>query len=81
MVRSAETHEEVLNGIVQYAESAGLHVVRMDYSPITGPEGNIEFLAEIIEKNDRKETISSSFIHDLVAEAHNSLCSTEKSRD
>ena len=81
VVRSAETHEEVLNGIVQYAESAGLHVVRMDYSPITGPEGNIEFLAEIIEKNDQKGTISSSFIHDLVAEAHNSLCSTEKNRD
>ena len=65
VVRSSETHEEVLNGIIQFAESAGLHVLRLDYSPITGPEGNIEFLAEIIRKN----------------EAHSHLLSAEKGTD
>ncbi len=81
VVRSSETHEEVLNGIIQFAESAGLHVLRLDYSPITGPEGNIEFLAEIIRKNESSEVISKDFVHDLVIEAHSHLLSAEKGTD
>ena len=73
VVRSAETHEEVLNGIIEFAESAGLHVYRLDYSPITGPEGNIEFLAEIAPKQDGSRVIAPEEIRRIVAEAHKNL--------
>ena len=73
VVRNTETHEEVLNGIVQFTESAGLHIRRMDFSPITGPEGNIEFLAEIRKKTGEASPVSEEEIHRIVAEAHQTL--------
>ena len=76
VVRNPEIHEEVLNSIVQYADSIGLHVYQLDYSPITGPEGNIEFLAEIYQKNDEDTCISRDLIHHVVAEAHEKLLHT-----
>ena len=73
VVRNAETHEEVLNGIVAFAENAGLHVYHMDYSPITGPEGNIEVLAEIAAKHGNEEMIQPEEIRRIVEEAHHQL--------
>ena len=73
VVRDAATHEEVLNGIVEFAESAGLHVYRLDYSPITGPEGNIEFLAEIAPKHGTVCMIAREEVHKIVGEAHRVL--------
>jgi 23S rRNA (cytidine1920-2'-O)/16S rRNA (cytidine1409-2'-O)-methyltransferase len=73
VVRDALTHEEVLNGIVEFAESAGLHVYRLDYSPITGPEGNIEFLAEIAPKHGTVCMIAREEVHKIVGEAHRVL--------
>ena len=70
VVRDAATHEEVLNSIVQFTESSGLHVYNMDYSPITGPEGNIEFLAEIAYKEGTNKAISPEEVQRIVAEAH-----------
>ena len=70
VVRNADTHEEVLNGIVQFSESAGLHVYQLDYSPITGPEGNIEFLAEIAPGREDAELITPERIRSIVQEAH-----------
>ena len=76
VVRDAGTHEEVLNGIISFAETAGLYVCRLDYSPITGPEGNIEFLAEIAYKNEMSGTIAREKVHEIVSEAHRILLHT-----
>lgn len=73
VVRNPEVHEEVLGGIVRFAEESGLHVFRMDYSPITGPEGNIEFLAEIAKGSGEEPVISGETIHAIVTEAHEKL--------
>ena len=73
VVRSEATHEEVLKDILLFCESHELHICRMDYSPITGPEGNIEFLAEIRRKEVQDSVISEEEIHRLVLEAHQSL--------
>ena len=78
VVRSALTHEEVLNGIVLFSDSIGLHVSKLDYSPITGPEGNIEFLAEIIPKCERAHLIGEEEIHSVVSDAHRHLFTVEK---
>ena len=70
VVRDPAAHAEVLRGIAAFAETFGWRVVRMDYSPITGPEGNIEFLAEIRVRDGEEPVISETEIADLVAEAH-----------
>lgn len=44
VVRDIKVHEEVVRDIVQYAYSIGYSIVGLDYSPIKGPKGNIEFL-------------------------------------
>ena len=73
VVRSEETHTEVLNEIIHFNESNALHVCRMDYSPITGPEGNIEFLALIRRKEECDSVISTEEINQIVREAHQTL--------
>ena len=60
----------MLKGIVSYADSVGLQVRKLDYSPITGPKGNIEFLAEIRPKEADAESCSSEQVRRTVAAAH-----------
>ena len=70
VVRDPETHRDVLNNTVRFAESMGWQAVSMDFSPITGPKGNIEFLAEIRKKDGSREGITPETINRVVAEAH-----------
>jgi 23S rRNA (cytidine1920-2'-O)/16S rRNA (cytidine1409-2'-O)-methyltransferase len=45
IVRDPEVHGEVLNMVLSYADELGLQLMGLTFSPITGGEGNIEFLA------------------------------------
>ena len=47
VVREQSVHIEVIEKIVLYAISIGFRVLNLDYSPIKGPEGNIEYLLHI----------------------------------
>ncbi|MBQ9251798.1 MAG: TlyA family RNA methyltransferase [Clostridia bacterium] len=73
VVREAATHTEVVAGIISFAETFGWRVVRIDYSPITGPEGNIEFLAEIRPREDDTPLIDELEIQKMVAAAHRDM--------
>ena len=44
VVRDAKVHEEVLEDFLRRAPEAGFSVLGLDFSPIRGPEGNIEYL-------------------------------------
>ena len=44
VVRDEKVHLEVINGILGFAPAIGLTPVGLDFSPIKGPEGNIEYL-------------------------------------
>jgi len=44
VVRDAAVHKMVVDGILDFVPGAGLEICGLDYSPIRGPEGNIEFL-------------------------------------
>ncbi len=50
VVRLAETHREVLFETAKAAGATGFQIAALDFSPITGPKGNIEFLM-ILQKN------------------------------
>ena len=45
VVRDPRVHIEVIEKVLAYAQSIGLSVLGLDFSPIKGPEGNIEYLA------------------------------------
>lgn len=47
VVREPEVHTEVIEKIICYAVSLGFRILNLDYSPIKGPEGNIEYLLHI----------------------------------
>lgn len=51
VVREQSTHNEVIEKVVSYAVSIGFEIWNIDYSPIKGPEGNIEYLLHL-KKSD-----------------------------
>ena len=52
VVKDALVHKQVLETVLSQAESVGFQVLGLDYSPIRGPEGNIEYLAWLGLKSD-----------------------------
>lgn len=76
VVRDKDVHEEVIHSVISYARSLGFLICGLDYSPIRGPEGNIEYLLYIKkgttnEEHNFDETISewSEKIKQVVDEA------------
>ena len=47
VVREKSTHHEVIEKVAQYANTIGFEVLNIDFSPIKGPEGNIEYLIHL----------------------------------
>lgn len=52
VVRDKAVHEEVIERIITFALENGFSVHHLEYSPIKGPEGNIEYLAELMLRPD-----------------------------
>ncbi len=52
VVREKSTHLEVIRQVLTFAWSAGFDILALEFSPIKGPEGNIEYLAWL-RKTDR----------------------------
>jgi 23S rRNA (cytidine1920-2'-O)/16S rRNA (cytidine1409-2'-O)-methyltransferase len=68
VVRDKNVHTDVIRGILDFAAEIGLTVCGLDYSPIKGPEGNIEYLACFC---DNGESIMPDIKHTVDA-AHES---------
>jgi len=47
VVRDERVHENVVRGILEFAPGIGLTVMGLDFSPIKGPEGNIEYICHM----------------------------------
>ena len=70
VVREKSTHIEVIHKVIDYAMSIGFEVLNLEFSPIKGPEGNIEYLVHLqkCEATDRispeidvEKTVDQSF--------------------
>lgn len=75
IVRDKKVHKQVLRNILDFSLEEGYAIKEITYSPITGGEGNIEFLAHLFwsaEKKDNEE-IPSIEIEKVVEEAHRNL--------
>ena len=57
VVREKSTHYEVIELVLSYAVSIGFKVLALDFSPIKGPEGNIEYLVHL-QKTEEVGTLS-----------------------
>lgn len=56
VVREKSTHLEVIEAVTGYARGAGFAVLDLDFSPIKGPEGNIEYLIHLKKCEEPGET-------------------------
>ncbi len=67
VVRDPKIHEEVLSGFLALARELELTLLHLTYSPVTGPEGNIEFLGHLSKTPGNSVPIDLAA---LVGEAH-----------
>ena len=74
VVRDKKVHEEVILKIIDFAFEIGLNVIGIDFSPIKGPEGNIEYLIMLDRKNEGL-TIEEAHkaAHDIEEQSHELL--------
>ncbi len=72
VVRDVATHAEVIAAAAGYANQNGFSVLGLDFSPVKGPEGNIEFLL-YIQKVAQPAPLNMRDIDRVVAEAHSVL--------
>ncbi|MBS4173413.1 TlyA family RNA methyltransferase [Bacillus sp. FJAT-49736] len=76
IVRDKKVHEQVLEKIINLALEQGYNAENISYSPITGGEGNIEFLIHLKwcgEGQENGQNFIPVNIKDLVEEAHMEL--------
>ena len=75
VVRDKKVHTQVIEMVIEYAKSIGFGIINLDFSPVKGPEGNIEYLLHL-KKRPEGEVIESSLEAEpeqVVREAHDQL--------
>ncbi len=74
VVREKSTHLEVIESVVAFAKSIGFGILNLEFSPIKGPEGNIEYLLYL---QNHPELADEKGVEidpkTIVEEAHNTL--------
>ena len=71
VVREAATHQRVLREVCDFCLTMGWGVRALSFSPIKGPKGNIEFLADI--RFGTQDAVGEKTVEDVVLKAHDSL--------
>ena len=74
VVREKSTHLEVIESVIAFAKSIGFGILNLEFSPIKGPEGNIEYLLYL---QNHPELADEKGVEidpkTIVQEAHNTL--------
>ena len=74
VVRDAQVHKDVIREVLSFIENEmGWAAQALSFSPITGPEGNIEFLVHILPKSRATHQVTQEEVDQVVAAAHESL--------
>lgn len=78
VVRDPKVHEEVISRVVRHADEVSFEVLDLSYSPIRGPEGNIEYLIHLKKNPERTvypdiPAVFKKKIEEIVEEAHQEL--------
>lgn len=77
IVKDPKVHESVIKEVINYALESGFEVCELNFSPITGGEGNIEFLIHL--KNARSQEginhLTEERVKTVVEDAHKTFAS------
>lgn len=86
VVRDPEVHKEVIQKVITFAEEAGFDDIGLTFSPIKGPEGNIEYLLYLVRSDGSgsgriSDKSAATDIMRVVEEAFSALSSSKNSRE
>lgn len=74
VVREKSVHMEVIETVIRFALAIGFDLLNLSFSPVKGPEGNIEYLLYLQNQpENRKEVLYSELVEKTVEEAHRCL--------
>ena len=75
VVRDRDVHEEVIRMVMDYASSIDFYPLALDFSPVKGPEGNIEYLLFLSKNKQDQEIVDASSIDikAVVTASHDTL--------
>ena len=74
VVRDPAVHKEVIEMVISYAKSISFGVRHLEFSPIKGPEGNIEYLVHLVRLPDGvTEEETNVDVDAVVKSAHDTL--------
>ena len=77
VVRDKAVHLEVIEMVIAFAKSIGFEILNLEFSPIKGPEGNIEYLLHLKKLPEGEHCEEVPFkIDEVVEAAHKELFST-----
>ena len=71
VVKDPKVHEAVIEKVAEVAKTNSFNILGLDYSPVKGPEGNIEYLIYISKKTDADDNYVN--IAETVSAAHSCL--------
>ncbi|MGN1115923.1 MAG: SAM-dependent methyltransferase, partial [Candidatus Ornithomonoglobus sp.] len=72
VVRDKKVHFDVIRTILDFASDIGFEIAGLSFSPVKGPEGNIEYLA-YLKKSAEKHDVTDDEILAVVAASHEKL--------
>lgn len=71
VVRDINIHKKVISNTINIASEIGFSVADIDYSPIKGPEGNIEFLMYLSKTDNNNIMVDETKINNITENSHN----------
>ena len=71
VVRDKNVHKEVIHMVMEYAQSIGFTLCNLEFSPIKGPEGNIEYLLHLSKDTDH--AVGQLDVDAIVEASHGTL--------
>ena len=73
VVRDPEVHRSVIREVLAYSREIGFSPKGLTFSPIKGPEGNIEYLVHLVQSGESSDAVPEETIDAVVDEAHKTL--------
>ncbi len=70
VVRDRKVHQQVIHMVADYARSIGFYTAGLSFSPVKGPEGNIEYLLWLVQEEDLAVPID---VEAVVTASHDTL--------
>lgn len=73
VVRDKNVHYEVIRTVLDFAAETGFSILGLTFSPVKGPEGNIEYLTYLKKEQQQRADVSDAQIREIVEASHAEL--------